>query len=286
MPSDQQSLVQTGHDLYDPVSSSSAKVIDGEFYQLTYGDGSSSTGAEFNEDVLINNVLLFGMGLGVCTDLKLNPSQTSRDTDGPIGLAFGSGNSARPTRQPTFVEEFWNAGGLQAPMFTTHFKPDDSGTIIGTGDQTLYTGDLVSVPIDNSTSAWNVPQVTVGASQPIAMIADTGTPSMIIPSDALDSYFAGVKGAGKDSSGTWTFPCGTTLPDLQLYFPTADPNGPQTVYVPGSALVNTQSISGDSCYTWLGATDGGSGSLGAPFFESMYVEWDMAEPAIRFAAGT
>ena len=73
---------------------------------------------------------------------------------------------------------------------------------------------------------------------------------------------------------------------MQLAFPTADPNGPQTVYVPGSALLDAQAKSGDTCYTYLKVADGGSGSLGAPFFASMYVEWDLARTEIRFAAGT
>ena len=82
-----------------------------------------------------------------------------------------------------------------------------------------------------------------------------------------------------------TTPCGTGLPDLQLAFPTADPEGPQTVYVPRGALVDGWNVDGNNSYTWLGATDG-SGSLGVPFFSSMYVEFDVSGPALRFGAAT
>ena len=286
MPADQQSEVQTGHDLYDPISSSSAHQLDGENYNLSYADGSGSSGPEYTDAVQIGDVTIDSFAIGVCSNLILSPGQSSRDTDGPVGLAFEYGNSARPTQQPTFAEALMNSGQLSAPMFATHFKSDDSGSILfGAGDSSLHTGDLVEVGIDNSTGAWNVPQTSVQSSQPIGMIADTGTPTMSLPGDALQNYFSGVPGSGQDSSGAWYYPCSATLPDLQLYFPTANPNGPGTVYVPGSALVNEGNQSGGNCYTWLAATDG-SGSLGVPFFTSMYVEFDMSQPALRFAAAT
>lgn len=290
MPADQQGEVQTGHGLYDPGSSSTAVPLDGENFNIAYVDGSGSSGPEYTENVNIGGATLPNFAIGVCNDLHLNPGASSRDTDGPVGLAFQYGNSARPTQQPTFAEALLSAGAISAPMFATHFKTDDSGSILfGAGDSSLYSGSLVSVGVDNSTGAWLVPQVGYGvngqqfSTGPITMIADSGGPGLDVPSDALAQYWATVPGAAQDSNGSWYYPCGTALPDFDLFFGNADPNGPTSISIPGGSLPDGGD--GTNCYTWMGAA-GDQGSFGVPFFSSQYIEFDMSGPSMRFAAST
>ena len=70
---------------------------------------------------------------------------------GIMGLAFIGGNSVRPDPQPTFMEAI--QGALPQPVFVTNFKMDGSGFLeFGNVDSSLYTGDLVTLQADNTTT--------------------------------------------------------------------------------------------------------------------------------------
>ena len=291
MPSDQQASVQTAENnpLYDPSSSSTAQEISGESFNLNYGDGSGASGPEYTESVTIGGANLPDFAIGVCNDLRYGSGETSRNSDGPVGLGFQSLNSASPTKQPTFAEALVGAGAVSSPVFATAFTTGDSGYItFGDVDSSAYSGSLTQIPIDNSTGFWYIDNVSFGvngnefSSAPLNCICDTGGAGLDIPSDALSDYFGAVSGSGQDSSGNWYYPCGTTLPDLDVYFPSVLNGGPSQISIPGSALLNGNGPAGDNCYTWFGAA-GTTGSMGLPFFVSQYIVWDLSTPTMSFA---
>ena len=289
LPSDEQAYVQTGHGLYDPSQSTSAQPLDGENFEIGYGDGSGSSGPEYTETVVLGDVALAGMPIGVANMLHLGTGQTSRNSDGPVGLGFQSLNSVKPDKQPTFAEALQSAGALSKPVFTTHLTTDDSGVILfGEYDSSLYTGSLTQVPVDNSAGFWVIDNVSFGmngqqfSSAPINMIGDTGGGGLDIPADALASYFSIVQGSGQDSNGNYFYPCGTDLPALELYFPSVLNGGPGSASISGQSIKDGDGDAGQNCYTHFGAASD-QGSLGIPFFVSQYIEWDMSVPSMAFA---
>lgn len=283
MPANEQSGVQTGHSLYDPGQSTTAQPISGESFDIAYEDGSGSSGPEYTESVTIGGANLPNMAIGVCNSLTLGSGSTSRNSDGPVGLGFQSINSASPTKEPTFAEALVAAGAVSDPVFSTFFTTDDSGFILfGMTDSSLYSGSLTSVPVDSSSGFWLLDNVSFGvngnqfSSAPLTTICDTGGPGLDIPADALSDYFGAVSGSGQDGNGNWYYPCGSQLPDLDVYFPSG------SVTIPGIALENGSGDAGSNCYTWMG-TANGQGSMGIPFFTSMYIEWDLSGPTMNFA---
>ena len=76
LPSDEQAYVQTGHGLYDPSQSTSAQPLDGENFEIGYGDGSGSSGPEYTETVVLGDVALAGMPIGVA---NMQPVATPTD---------------------------------------------------------------------------------------------------------------------------------------------------------------------------------------------------------------
>ena len=232
------------------------------------------------------------MAIGVCNSLKLGSGASSRNSDGPVGLGFQSINSASPNKEPTFAEALVGAGAVSQPVFTTHFTTDESGFILfGSTDSSLYTGSLSQLPVDNSTGFWLLSDLTFGTNSqpfsdasPLTCIADTGGPGLDIPASSLSAYYSSVPGASQDSGGTWSYPCGTDLPDLDVFFPQVLNGGPSSISLPGNKLKNGDGAEGDRCYTRLGAAgDGGQGSLGVPFFGSLYIEWDLSGPTMSVA---
>ena len=290
MPADQQAQVQTGHGLYDPGQSSTAAPIDGESFNIGYVDGSGSSGPEYTESVTIGGANLPNFAIGVCDSLRFGPGASARNSDGPVGLGFQAINSATPNKEPTFAEALVSAGAVAHPVFTTRFTTGDDGFILfGDTDASLHTGDLSQVAVDNGSGFWLLDGLTFGvngqpfSAAPLTCIADTGGPGLDIPADALSAYFAAVDGASQDGSGTWTYPCGGALPDFEVYFPTVLNGGPGSVSIPGDKLKNGDGSEGSQCYTWMGAAGDDQGSLGIPFFSSLYIEWDVTVPSMAVA---
>ena len=95
LPADEQAQVQTGFPLYDPSKSTTNQPFDGENFNIAYGDGSGSSGPVAREQVNIGGAIVPDMPIGVADSLHLGSGQTSRNSDGPVGLAFKYGNSSK-----------------------------------------------------------------------------------------------------------------------------------------------------------------------------------------------
>ena len=288
MPSDQQSTVKTG-EIYDPSQSSTFRPMNGSTYNISYVDGSGSSGPAAYDTVNIGGATVPNMPFGVCSDLRYGDgSSGNRDTNVPLGLGFGVENSIRPTPKCTFMECL--EPYVPEPFFSTAFKLDSSGFIdFGYSDSDAYTGDVTNLPIANTSSGnegqWVNQGVQFGSGGevfspgPIDLAFDSGTATLSLPGDVASEYFALVDGAS-DSSGSWTYPCGSTLPDFDFIF-TQVTSGPTTVTIPGDSLKNGDADSG-GCSTWIGVADG-RGNAGLPFYISKYMIWNQAEPSLSFA---
>ena len=286
MPGHQRKTVTTGSELYNPGASATFVNDTGSTYGISYADGSGSSGY-VGIDVIDVGGASVRMPFGICNDLKYGSGESHRDTDGPIGLGFGSENSIRPTAQCTFMECV--EPYVEQPIFGTSFKTNDDGFVdIGYADTSAYTGTLTGVPVANTSSGnegqWVVQDVTFGSgttvfdSPGMDMDFDSGTASLSVPQAVADAYFALV--AGGDSSQQ-TYDCGATLPDFTFFFGTSN-SGPKSVTIPGSALVNGNATTG-TCDTWMDVVTGRA-NAGLPFYISNYMIWNQAEPSLSFAA--
>ena len=95
MPPDNQSTVTTGNPLYNPNSSTTFQYLDGYSFDIGYADGSGSSGPVGTDTVDIGGATVPSMPFGVCNDLRYGSGETGRNTDGPVGLGFGSENSSK-----------------------------------------------------------------------------------------------------------------------------------------------------------------------------------------------
>lgn len=162
--------------------------------------------------------------------------QSDIDSDGLLGLAFNSINTATPNKLKTF---FSNAiPTLAAPLFTANLKKGAPGSYnFGYIDTTEYTGAITYVPVKTTNGFWeftgNGYAVGSGAftTASIDAIADTGTTLLYLPQAAVTAYYAKVSGAQYVSSqGGYTFPCSATLPSITLGI------GAYKAVVPGSYI--------------------------------------------------
>lgn len=97
------------------------------------------------------------MALGVANTLGSDFANMA--ADGIIGFGFQGQNSIKPDQSPTFFET--SQSNLDQPIFALDLHADGSGTIeLGAVDNSAYQGELMSLPIDGTTSSWIVDGVT------------------------------------------------------------------------------------------------------------------------------
>ena len=117
---------QTGHDaIYNPSDSTSFQNLPGAWFDVSYGDNSSTSGLVGKETVRIGTITVVGQAVELPSTVS---SQFSgdRNSDGIVGLGFSQpGNSIRPSPMPTFFENA--ASKLKDHVFTANLKTGTPG---------------------------------------------------------------------------------------------------------------------------------------------------------------
>lgn len=114
-----------GQTLYNPSDSSTAQLLSGETWSISYGDGSSSSGDVYSDVVTVGGLSVSGQAVESAQQVS---STFTSDTasSGLLGLAWSSINTVQPDQQNTF---FANAqSSLDSPVFTVDLK-HDAGTL-------------------------------------------------------------------------------------------------------------------------------------------------------------
>ena len=277
---------QTGHDIYNPASSSTSQELSGETWSISYGDGSSASGNVYTDTVDVGGTTVTGQAIELAE--TISSEFASDESDGLLGLAFSSINTVTPDQQQTF---FANAETLlDSPLFTANLKKGEPGSYnFGYIDDSEYTGDITYTAVDNSQGFWGFTAdgYTVGTgsatSESIAAIADTGTSLLLLPDDIVSAYYAQVDGAENSSSdGGYVFSCDATLPDIS--FSIAGYNA----VVPGSYMNYAPVSAGSSsCFGGIQSDSGvGFSIFGDVFLKSQFVVFSDASggPQLGFAA--
>lgn len=111
-----------GQTLYNPNSSSSAQLLQGETWSITYGDQSSSSGDVYSDVVTIGGLTVQGQAIESAE--QVSAQFTSGPSSGLLGLAFSSLNTVTPDKQKTFFDNA--TPNLDAPLFTANLNHNAS----------------------------------------------------------------------------------------------------------------------------------------------------------------
>ncbi|OTA68523.1 eukaryotic aspartyl protease [Hypoxylon sp. EC38] len=237
-----------GQDAWDIDQSSTAQLLMGSTWAISYGDGSSSSGNVYLDTVSIGGVTVQNQAVESARNVSLSFTQRP-DTDGLLGLAFGSINTVRPNQQKTFFENALS--NLASPLFTANLRKAEPGNYnFGFIDQTEFTGDITFVPVNASSGFWQFTadgyQVanSNAVSAPHQAIADTGTTLLLLPQEIVDAYYSQVQGAVNDvrGAGGYVFPCSATLPDYTAII------GSHQAVIPGD-FINFAPVDGNTFET-------------------------------------
>ena len=92
----------TGHNIYDPSKSSTAKKAKGS-WNISYGDGSSASGNVYSETVTVGDIAIPGQAVELAEKLSSSFLQDGGN-DGLLGLAWPAINTVSPKAVATPVE--------------------------------------------------------------------------------------------------------------------------------------------------------------------------------------
>ena len=176
---------QSGHGIYNPSKSSTAKIESGETWSISYGDGSGASGNIYADTVKIGAVTVTSQAVECATSVSTQ-FVGDTDNDGLVGLAFDSINTASPKKVQTFVGNALSS--LASPLFTANLKKGKAGNYnFGYIDSSEYTGSITYVPVNTANGFWEFTgtgyAVGSGAftSSSTDAIADTGTTLLYLP---------------------------------------------------------------------------------------------------------
>ncbi|KAI0857495.1 eukaryotic aspartyl protease [Xylaria cubensis] len=236
----------SGQTVYNIQQSSTAKLLSGASWDISYGDGSSSGGKVYLDTVSIGGITVENQAVESATNVSLAFTQRP-DTDGLVGLAFSVLNTVKPSQQSTFFDNAMR--NLAAPLFTANLRAAEPGNYnFGFIDPTEFTGQIAYTSVNTSAGFWQITSqgFKVGGSATMIAstheaIADTGTTLMLVPDNIAAAYYAQVPGAvnAAQTAGGYVFPCSTTLPSYTAII------GQYQAVIPGD-LINFSPVDGNS----------------------------------------
>lgn len=271
-----------GQKLYNPAKSTTAKLVNGETWSVSYGDGSSSSGDIYTDLVSIGALTITTQDVESAENVSPGFTKISASS-GLLGLAFKKLNTCSPTLCKTPMNNL--ASTLTANLFTANLKKGAVGNYnFGYINTTEYTGAITYTPVLPAYGYWTFTAsgYQIGTATFVTLsttaIADTGTSLLLIPTAVVSAYYAKVAGAYYDSSiGAYTFPCASILPDYTFGV------GAYRGVVPGT-YINYGALTSSRCY-------GGIQSQGTlPFsiygdilLKAQFVIFDVANNRLGFA---
>jgi aspergillopepsin I len=216
--------------------------------------------------------------------VQVSPSMAQDLVMGGIfGLAYGLESEVHP-RQPTVLKTM--SPLLEYKIFSTDLQYHADGTYqFGSVDTTKYRGRINWTPLIPRAKYWqfnfsglNVAPSNLWYYSQWTAIADTGTTLLMLEDELVEFYYADVHHAEKnETTGIWTYPCQTILPDFNLVI------GNFTARIPGK-YINYTEYEGSLC---MGGLQGNFGSpfaiLGDIFLKALYVVWDIGGKRLGFA---
>ncbi|KAL2129439.1 hypothetical protein VTI74DRAFT_7813 [Chaetomium olivicolor] len=242
-----------GQTVYSPNKSTTAKKLEGYSWQISYGDGSSSSGDVYTDTVSVGGLAVSSQAVEAAK--KVSSEFTSdANNDGLFGLGFSEINTVEPVPQKTFFDNAMSS--LDAPVFTADLRAGSPGRYnFGFIDSKAYTGNLTL------------------KSTTIKGIADTGTSLFLLPSSVVTAYYGQISGAKYDTTqGGYTLPCSASPPSLSF----GVGNNGANITVPGNYIKYAPtSSSGTTCFGGIQPdTDIGFAIFGDVALKAAFVVFD------------
>ncbi|EIW85946.1 Asp-domain-containing protein [Coniophora puteana RWD-64-598 SS2] len=269
----------SGHTAYDPSKSSSSSDV-GQTFSLSYGDGSTVSGEQYTDTVVLAGLTATQQTLGAAKTYSSGFESSNFPADGLMGMAYQAISSygASPVFN-TLVSE----GQTDAGVFGFKLTSSGAELTVGGTDSSAASGDFTYAPVTQQ-GYWqfSADGISSGGSQAqgsFDAIADTGTTLIVGIPDDVSSFYQAIGGtASSQGQGYYTVPC-DSIPDITVTIAGTD--------FPVSAdtfNLGPESSGSSDCIGGIVGQDVGSfWILGDVFLSNTYTAFDFDNNQVGFA---
>ncbi|GAA5988339.1 hypothetical protein JCM10908_002172 [Rhodotorula pacifica] len=272
------------HAKYDPSKSATSALVSGKTLNIRYGDGSSTSGVVYTDNVTLGGLTATAQAVGVAT--SLSSDFQSDPYDGLLGMAYGSISTMGVN--PLF-QTLVNQGRVVQSQFSTYLAASGSELFLGGMNSAHYApGSTHWYPV-TSQGYWTlaakaaVNNKVVGSLGTFSAIVDTGTSVIVAPTAAAKQFWAAVpNSASYGSGGYWTYPCASP-PTVSFSFGGAFAE--QWAVLPDALNLGRVSSGSDRCVGAVVGADIGINAwiLGDTFLQSVYATFDLSTNQVGFS---
>lgn len=296
---------------YNSNDSSTYKLVDQGGFDITYADGTESTGDYITDNLVLNGNTVKALQMGLAYNTTVGV--------GIMGIGYDT-NEAAETEYPSIIDQLVSQDLIPSKAYSLYLDDLETSTgsiLFGGIDTDKYTGALITLPvqpdadtgtISSFTVAWTSLSITGEAGNSTTLtesnfaqpaILDSGTTLTYIPDDLAAEVYA-MTGAIDDStnSGIIYIDCDlrTTGSKVTFNYGFGGSGGP-IIKVPIDELIfdldglfsessDGSSSSGpftNTCAFGLYANGGSTNLLGDTFLRSAYVVYDISNNEIAMA---
>lgn len=228
-PKIQSTGTSSGHNIYNPKSSSTWKKILGSSWKIKYGDNSNASGIVGTDNLTLGGLRIDNQAIQLAS--KLSPQLTQGAADGLLGLAFGRINTVKPKAVKTAVENMIEQEDIDngEQLFTCYLGSwRDADEDCGGGFFTFgYIDEQIVrrcgrevhyVPVDPSKGFWQFKSESATVNGRVVgrvantVIVDTGTTLALVSDRLCEAIYGAVPGAVFDArQHGWVFPVDTPV---------------------------------------------------------------------------
>lgn len=108
-----------GQQIYAPDNSTTAKLLEGHTWSISYGDGSGSRGRVYTDHFTVGGLTVENQAVQ-CAEQVSTSFTTEDNIDGLVGLGFSTLNTVNPNSQSTFFDNIKK--DLDSPVFAVDLK--------------------------------------------------------------------------------------------------------------------------------------------------------------------
>ncbi|GAA6009797.1 hypothetical protein JCM11491_000817 [Sporobolomyces phaffii] len=266
---------------YNPATSSTSGTTS-KTLNVQYGDGSTSSGPAYSDNVSIAGLTATKQVFGAAS--TLSSSFASSPEDGLVGMAF---QSISQLQTSPFFQTLISQGKVASPQFSFKLTPSGASLDLGSMVSSRYVAGTTQYTPVTKQSYWNVQASTavngkaVSSLGTFAAIVDSGTTLIVMPPSWAQSFYAAVPGASAYGNGYYQFPC-SSVPSVSFSFP-----GSSTAWTIPASLFNLGRASSTSsqCIGGIVGQDVGISLaiLGDVFMSSVYTTFDVGNNRVGFS---
>ncbi|WKT52602.1 Aspartic peptidase A1 family [Fusarium oxysporum f. sp. vasinfectum] len=215
--------IQKGHNVFNPLSSSSFNELTDKTWKISYGDGSSASGDCGSDDIIIGGLTIKNQTVELA--LQLDQQFARGKGDSLLGLAFPQMNTVKtnwdsdpadtPVEAELFTSAFYSQRDANSPKSFYTFGFIDTDLVARSGEEISWTC------IDLSDGFWKFPSARFSMKGKIIdlpgnkAIADTGTTLVLVSDEVCEALYDAIPGARySPTQQGYVFPRSINVEDL------------------------------------------------------------------------